>query len=187
MVKKSPPVQETRVWSLGGEDPLEKGMTTQSGIVAWRIPWTEEPGGLQSMGSQELDTTERLTLWRNSAVILWVIFSYYAYLIFSLNFQLDDNCFTTLYWFLPYINTNQTIKPWYAESSYTLSQREVLCVGAVKLVLVFLFLLLWKDWCWSWSSNPLAPWCKELTCWKRPCCCERLKAKGEEVSRAWDG
>ena len=44
--------QETRVRSLGQEDPLEKGMATHSSILAWKIPWTEEPGGLQSMGSQ---------------------------------------------------------------------------------------------------------------------------------------
>ena len=49
---------ETWVQSLGWEDTLEKGMTTYSSIVAWRIPWTEEPGRLQSMGSQDLDTTE---------------------------------------------------------------------------------------------------------------------------------
>ena len=42
----------------GGEDPLEKEVATHSGILAWEIPWTEEPGGLQSMGSQELDMTE---------------------------------------------------------------------------------------------------------------------------------
>ena len=42
------------VWSLGGEDPLEKGMATHSGILAWRIPWREEPGGLQSMESQRV-------------------------------------------------------------------------------------------------------------------------------------
>ena len=41
-----------RVWSLGQEDPLEEGMATQSYIIAWQIPWTEEPGGLQSVGSQ---------------------------------------------------------------------------------------------------------------------------------------
>ena len=51
-------MQETRVWSLGQEDPLEKGMEIPSSILAWRIPWTEEPGGLQSMGSQESDMTE---------------------------------------------------------------------------------------------------------------------------------
>ena len=44
----------------GGEDPLEKEVATHSGILAWEIPWTEEPGGLQSMGSQELDMTEQL-------------------------------------------------------------------------------------------------------------------------------
>ena len=44
--------QETRVQSLGWEDPLEEGMAAHSSILAWRIPWTEEPGGLQSMGSQ---------------------------------------------------------------------------------------------------------------------------------------
>ena len=43
--------------SLGQEDPLEKEMVTHSSILAWKIPWTEEPGGLQSIGSQELDTT----------------------------------------------------------------------------------------------------------------------------------
>ena len=47
-------MQEMWVQSLSGEDPLEKGMTTHSSIPAWRIPWTEEPGGLQSMGSQSV-------------------------------------------------------------------------------------------------------------------------------------
>ena len=51
-VKNLPAVQETRIRSLGWEDPLEKEMATHSSILAWRIPWTEEPCGLQSMGSQ---------------------------------------------------------------------------------------------------------------------------------------
>ena len=51
MVKNRPAVWETRVRSLGREDPLEEEMATHSGILAWRIPWTEETGGLQSMGS----------------------------------------------------------------------------------------------------------------------------------------
>ena len=54
MVKNSPLVQETWVQSLGGEDPLEKEMATHSSILAWKIPWTEEPGRLQSMGSQRV-------------------------------------------------------------------------------------------------------------------------------------
>ena len=53
-VKNLPAVQETRVRSLSWEDPLEKGMATHSSTLAWRIPWTEEPGGLQSMGSQRV-------------------------------------------------------------------------------------------------------------------------------------
>ena len=61
MVKNLPAIQETWIKSLGREDPLEKGMATNSSILAWRIPWTEEPGGLQSMEySKELDTTEQL-------------------------------------------------------------------------------------------------------------------------------
>ena len=62
MVKNLPAIQETRVQSLGPEDPLEKEMAAHSSILAWRIPWTEEPGGLQSMGYRESDTTEWLTL-----------------------------------------------------------------------------------------------------------------------------
>ena len=54
MVKILPAMQETQIQSLGQEDPLEKGMATHSSILAWRIPWTEEPSGLQSMGSQRV-------------------------------------------------------------------------------------------------------------------------------------
>ena len=54
-VKNLPAMQETQVQFLGQEDPLKKGMATHSSTLAWRIPWTEEPGGLQSMGSQRVD------------------------------------------------------------------------------------------------------------------------------------
>ena len=60
MVKNPPAMQETRVRFLGWEDSLEKGMVTRSSILAWKIPWTEEPGRLQCVGLQKLDTTERL-------------------------------------------------------------------------------------------------------------------------------
>ena len=53
-VKNLSAMQETQVQSLGWEDPLEKSMATHSSIPAWRIPWTEEPGGLQSIGSQRV-------------------------------------------------------------------------------------------------------------------------------------
>ena len=55
-VKNLPAVQETRVQPLGWEDPLEKEVATHSSILAWKISWTEEPGGLQSMGSQRVMT-----------------------------------------------------------------------------------------------------------------------------------
>ena len=54
MVKYLPAMQETHVRSLDWEDPLEKGMATHCSILAWSIPWTEEPGKLQSMGSQRV-------------------------------------------------------------------------------------------------------------------------------------
>ena len=59
MIKNLPAVEETQVQSVGQEDPLEKGMATHCSIPVWRIPWTEEPGGLQPMGSA---MTERLTI-----------------------------------------------------------------------------------------------------------------------------
>ena len=54
MVEKMPAMQETQVQSLGWEDPLEKELATLSNILAWRIPWTEEPGRVQFMGSQRV-------------------------------------------------------------------------------------------------------------------------------------
>ena len=54
LVKNMPAMQETQVQSLGGEDPLEKEMATHTSTLAWKILWTEEPGGLQSMGSQKV-------------------------------------------------------------------------------------------------------------------------------------
>ena len=53
-IKNLPAMQKTQIRSLGQEDPLEKGMATHSSILAWEIPWTEEPGGLQSMGLQRV-------------------------------------------------------------------------------------------------------------------------------------
>ena len=58
MVKNRPAMQETLVQTLSQEDPLEKGKASHSNILAWRISWTEDPGGLQSRESQELDITE---------------------------------------------------------------------------------------------------------------------------------
>ena len=57
VAKNLPTMQETQAQSLVWDDPLEEGMATHSSILAWRTPWTEEPGGLQPMGPQESDTT----------------------------------------------------------------------------------------------------------------------------------
>ena len=68
MVKNLPALQKTRVWSLGQEDPLEKGMATHSSILAWRIPWTEEPGGVQSMSMPRVGhnwATNTFNVWFN--------------------------------------------------------------------------------------------------------------------------
>ena len=74
MVKNLPAVQEIQVWPLGQEDPLEKGIATHSSILAWRIPWTEEPGGLQSMrshtvGHNWVTNTHTQNVWYSS---IWV-------------------------------------------------------------------------------------------------------------------
>ena len=62
MVRNLPAIWETWVQSLDGEDTLEKGMAIHSSILAWSIPWTKEPGGLQPMGLQRSDMTEQLTI-----------------------------------------------------------------------------------------------------------------------------
>ena len=70
MVKNVPAMWETSVQSLGREDPLEKGMATHSSILAWRMPWTEEPGRLSPWNHKELDIGERLTLSLFSLLLL---------------------------------------------------------------------------------------------------------------------
>ena len=67
VVKNLPAMQETWLQFLGQEDPREKGTATHSSILAGRIPWTEKPGGLQSMGVTESDMTERLSIAQHSA------------------------------------------------------------------------------------------------------------------------
>ena len=64
LVKNLPTMQETQIQSLGWEDPLQKDMATHSSILAWRVPWLEEPGRLLSMGPQKIsDMTEQLSLY----------------------------------------------------------------------------------------------------------------------------
>ena len=124
LVKNPPAMWETWVWSLSGEDPLEKGMATHSSILAWRIPWTEEPGRLQSMGSQKWVTfthsslvlTSRilkklilpvlsLVLWRSgkslishlgSASLWWLLKYFVNYLAFSSYSSGTVSCLSSL-------------------------------------------------------------------------------------------
>ena len=72
---KNPAVQETRVQSLGQEDPLEKGLATHSSMLVWRIPWTEEPGRMLAMGLQRVDMNERLafSLFFQSPTHKWTL------------------------------------------------------------------------------------------------------------------
>ena len=84
MVKNVPAMQKTQVQSLGWEDPLGKGMATHSSILAWRIPWREEPGGLQSMGTTEQLTcsfTFKITSLKLEEIVLF----------FSCNFKQPNN------------------------------------------------------------------------------------------------
>ena len=68
IVKNLPAMQETQVQTLAQEDPLERDNGKPPSVLAWEIPWTEEPGGLQSTGPQESDTTERLNQHHHSGV-----------------------------------------------------------------------------------------------------------------------
>ena len=83
-------MQETRVQSLGLEDPLEKEMATPSSILAWEIPWTEEPGGLWSLITQESDTAEHTHIHTQLAQAIQ-IFSYSAKFISYLVAQMVKN------------------------------------------------------------------------------------------------
>ena len=69
MVKNLPSMRETQVWFMGQEDPLEKRMATHSSILAWRMPWTEEPGGLQSMGLQKVRHESVMNTFKQSVNI----------------------------------------------------------------------------------------------------------------------
>ena len=103
-VKNLPAVQETRVWFLGWEDPLEKEMATYSSILAWQVSWTEEPGGLQSVGSQRVRHDERLTLTYLLYLLLCNVYVWWA----SLAAQMVKN--------LPAVQETQVRKiPWRRE------------------------------------------------------------------------
>ena len=98
VVKNPPVVQETRVWSLDCEDPLEEGMATHSSVLVWEIPWTEEPGGLQSIGSQRVRHD-----WRdnrsNSAVRQARVYGGCFYALYFIDLS-DDFCSSRILFYL---------------------------------------------------------------------------------------
>ena len=154
-------MQETRVWSLGREDLLEKEMATHSSTLAWRIPWKKEPGGLQSMGSQrvrhDLANSLHFTYFANkgpssqgygfssSHVWMWG-------LDYKVSWAPKNRCFWTV------VLDNTLENP--------LESKEIQPVHPKGDQLN----IHWKDWCWSWNSNTLATWCEELTHLKSPWC-----------------
>ena len=110
MVKNLPAVRENWVLSLGGEDPLEKGMATHSSILAWRIPWTEELGGLQTIGSQRVGRD-----WATNTHTHYNCVYLYIYLFVIKNSEPTKDIYIYIYvyihaccclWFSPYINRN---------------------------------------------------------------------------------
>ena len=92
-VKNLPAVQETQVRSLGQEDPLEKGMDTYSSILAWKIPWTEEPGGLQLMGLQRVShdwATNTFTFSLSGLKVVFMVMDAQGFLSLTLEQQEPD-------------------------------------------------------------------------------------------------
>ena len=143
MVKNLPAVQVTWVPSLGGEDPLETGMAAHSSILAWRIPWTEEPGGLQSMGLQRVrhNWTNTFTFRQKSkcrgalrlqSLCCSTVYQNSSEMKFSLNLQFFLSiCFTlfmslTEHYFLKILNSNTIVKKKYWNSNQNQEEKEVL-------------------------------------------------------------
>ena len=94
-VNSQPAMWETQIGSLGREDCLEKEMVTHSSILARKIPWTEESGGLQSMGPKELDTTEHLTkyiyIYTHTHTHIYICYTYiYIYIFLFLILRLQN-------------------------------------------------------------------------------------------------
>ena len=88
---KEPDCQRTDVKdlpSLGREDPLEEGVAVRSGVLAWRVPWTEEPGGLRSVGCSESAVVKRLSVKRSNFSVYWFIFLCCFSVLYFLNFPL---------------------------------------------------------------------------------------------------
>ena len=164
---------QTWVRSLGWEDILEKEMATHSSILAWRIPWMEEPGGLQSMGHKESDTIEQLMVWLVCLLLLYQFYlrlsgirSWKLGILDILNFKSTcsllifrkshDFCILTIYfaiWLLLLINFRKGL---FIESFGFFTQVIMLSLFRLPLfVYLFTFSCLIGElelpvWCWKW-------------------------------------
>ena len=106
MVKNPPAMQETQARSLSQEDPLEKGMATHSSILAWRIPWTEEPGKLcSSWGRKELDMTEQPTHTHKVILAVEELSSHKGERLWGLKIMGLETAGLTRYWLSDPIST----------------------------------------------------------------------------------
>ena len=158
--------QETQIWSLRQEGLLEKGMVTYSSILAWRILWTEEPGGLQSIVSQRVQRLERHN-WNNLAhmhmVFPAVMYGCESWTIKKAEHQKIDAselwCWRIFLRFLRRFLGLQGNQPW-------------IFVGKINA---------------EAETPTLATWWDNLMHWKRSWCWERLKAKRGGGNRGWDG
>ena len=104
-VERLPTMRETRVRSLGWEDPLEKELATHSSTLAWKIPWNEEPGRLQSMGSQRVGHN-----WATSLHFKWTAVSLYLFEILISIILLTPSCATLVILTVEYIGCNRKIE-----------------------------------------------------------------------------
>ena len=128
-VKNLPPMQETPVQFLGQEDPLEKEMAMHSSIIAWRIPRTEEPGRIQSIGSQETDTPQQLN-HHHLYIILCNIFVVYISYIYNFIFLI---CYLRNYEHIPRSQNS---------FFYTITLKSTLGFNCMQLPHFFLFFIL---------------------------------------------
>ena len=133
MVKNLPAIQETQVWSLGQEDPLVKGMATHSSILTWRIPWTEEPDGLQSTGGKRdgHDWVTTLSNLKYEASTLKLDFEKSAILT-SLRFGVGI-IFETMALIINQFRARQVFRIWRAPGLLHKGTRAVHCVSRNKL------------------------------------------------------
>ena len=169
-------------------------MATYSSTLAWKVPWMEEPGGLQSVGSQKVRhdwgdlaaaaaaaaaaadsilKSRDITLPTKVCLVKAMIFPEVMYGCESWTVKKAEHQILML------LNCGVGEDSWESlglqgDPTSPFWRRSALGVH-------------WKDWCWSWNSNTLATSCEELTLWKGPWCCERLGAGGEGDDRGWDG